>query len=45
VWVTHGFRDPVVRWLTERGIEATSIASRWEGDEVDSGAPEEDVVT
>jgi putative mRNA 3-end processing factor len=45
VWVTHGFRDPVVRWLTERGVEATSIASRWEGDEVDSGAPEEDVVT
>ena len=22
VWVTHGTREPLVRWLTERGIEA-----------------------
>ena len=44
VWVTHGFREPVVRWLNERGVEAASIASRWEGDEIDGGAPEEDVV-
>ncbi len=32
VWVTHGYRDPVVRWLQERGMEARSIASRWEGE-------------
>jgi putative mRNA 3-end processing factor len=45
VWVTHGFREPVVRWLNERGVEATSVASRWEGDEIDGGAPEEDVLS
>ena len=33
VWVTHGYREPVVRWLGERGIEAEAVASRWEGDE------------
>ena len=44
VWVTHGFREPVVRWLQERGVDAAVIASRWEGDEIDGGAPEEDVV-
>ncbi len=32
VWVTHGYREPVVRWLTERGIEARAVASRWEGE-------------
>ena len=32
VWVTHGYREPVVRWLTERGIEAQSVASQWEGE-------------
>ena len=36
VWVTHGYREPVVRWLRGRGIEAQAIASRWEGEE-DSG--------
>lgn len=38
VWVTHGYREPVVRWLTEHGIEARAIASRWEGES------EEDIV-
>jgi putative mRNA 3-end processing factor len=33
VWVTHGFSDVVVRWLTERGLEAQAIPTRWEGDE------------
>lgn len=32
VWVTHGYREPVVRWLRERGIEALAVASRWEGE-------------
>ena len=32
VLVTHGYRDPVVRYLRERGIAAESIASRWEGE-------------
>jgi putative mRNA 3-end processing factor len=33
VWVTHGRREPVVRWLREHGLEATAVSSRWEGDE------------
>ena len=32
VLVTHGYRDPVVRALLERGLAAESIASRWEGE-------------
>ncbi|HEX6068210.1 MAG TPA: ligase-associated DNA damage response exonuclease [Longimicrobiaceae bacterium] len=39
VWVTHGYREPVVRWLAERGIEARAVASRWEGElETESSA-------
>lgn len=33
VWVTHGYREPVVRWLRERGLQALAVASRWEGEE------------
>ncbi|HEX2093014.1 MAG TPA: ligase-associated DNA damage response exonuclease, partial [Longimicrobiaceae bacterium] len=36
VLVTHGYREPVVGWLRERGLEAHAVASRWEGE------PEED---
>jgi putative mRNA 3-end processing factor len=32
VWVTHGYRDQLVRYLTERGLNARSIASHWEGE-------------
>jgi putative mRNA 3-end processing factor len=32
VLVTHGYREPLVRWLGERGIEAMAIASAWEGE-------------
>jgi putative mRNA 3-end processing factor len=32
VWVTHGYREPVVRWLIEHGIEAEAVASHWEGE-------------
>ena len=32
VWVTHGYREPVVRWLREHGLEAHAVASRWEGE-------------
>ena len=42
VLVTHGYRDPVVRALRERGLSADSLASRWEGEgDADS---EDDVV-
>jgi putative mRNA 3-end processing factor len=45
VQVTHGFREPVVRWLLERGIGAVSIASHWEGEEeVESPAAGEEIV-
>jgi putative mRNA 3-end processing factor len=45
ILVTHGYRDSVVRALRERGLEAQSLASRWEGEsgEVD-GEAEEDIV-
>jgi putative mRNA 3-end processing factor len=33
VWVTHGTREPLVRWLTERGIDARAVASQWKGEE------------
>ena len=32
VWVTHGYREPVVRWLGERGVRAQAVVSRWEGE-------------
>jgi putative mRNA 3-end processing factor len=33
VWVTHGTREPLVRLLSERGIDARAIASHWKGEE------------
>jgi putative mRNA 3-end processing factor len=33
VWVTHGYREPVVRWLREHGVDASAVSSRWEGEE------------
>ncbi|HUF30727.1 MAG TPA: ligase-associated DNA damage response exonuclease [Gemmatimonadaceae bacterium] len=39
VMVTHGYRDPVVRWLHEHGMAAQALASQWEGE------PEEDPVS
>ncbi len=33
VWVTHGYREQVVRYLRERGIASQSIASQWEGED------------
>lgn len=35
VWVTHGYREPVVKWLMAHGIDARAIASRWEGEQDD----------
>ncbi|MDQ2668121.1 MAG: ligase-associated DNA damage response exonuclease [Gemmatimonadota bacterium] len=32
VWVTHGYRDQVVRFLQEKGLQAQSMASQWEGE-------------
>jgi putative mRNA 3-end processing factor len=44
VWVTHGYREPVVRWLRERGVDAQSIASQWEGEDARESVVEADVV-
>jgi putative mRNA 3-end processing factor len=38
VWVTHGYREQVVRYLTERGLNARAIASHWEGENDESAA-------
>ncbi|HSJ08710.1 MAG TPA: ligase-associated DNA damage response exonuclease [Longimicrobiales bacterium] len=43
VWVTHGYREPVVRYLRERGFDAEAVASRWEG-ELDTDEPGADAV-
>ena len=47
VWVTHGFTGPVVQWLTEHGLEARAIATRWEGERDDAAvdATESDAET
>jgi len=42
VWVTHGFTGPVVRWLRERGLDASAVQTRFEGDVDDDAAGRED---
>jgi hypothetical protein len=44
VLVTHGYREPVVRWLVEHGVEAKVVASQWEGDEASPAEDEENDV-
>jgi putative mRNA 3-end processing factor len=38
VWVTHGFTGAVVRWLRERGLDASAVQTRFEGDVDDDAA-------
>jgi putative mRNA 3-end processing factor len=33
VFVTHGYSEPLVRWLCERGIGARTLVTRFEGEE------------
>jgi putative mRNA 3-end processing factor len=40
VLVTHGYREPLARWLNEHGIDARAVASGWKG-EFDEGDAEE----
>ncbi|MFL5329060.1 MAG: ligase-associated DNA damage response exonuclease [Gemmataceae bacterium] len=35
VWVTHGYSDALARWLTEHGIEATTVRTQFEGERDD----------
>ena len=44
VQVTHGFREPVVRWLQEKGLRAESVASHWEGEEAAEQEIERDAI-
>jgi putative mRNA 3-end processing factor len=43
VWVTHGYRAPLAHWLSEQGIDAHPLATRFEGeqDEAGVGSPPE----
>jgi len=33
VWVTHGYRAPLARWLSENGLEADAIETRFQGEQ------------
>jgi putative mRNA 3-end processing factor len=35
IWVTHGFTGPMVRWLTEQGLDARAVQTRFEGEHDD----------
>jgi putative mRNA 3-end processing factor len=41
VMVTHGYRAPLVRWLTEHGLEAKALETRFEGERDESGDTEQ----
>jgi len=34
IWVTHGYRSALARWVTEQGKEARVVETRWEDDEL-----------
>jgi len=38
VWVTHGYRGPVVEWLKQQGLDAQAIETRFEGEQDETGA-------
>ncbi len=43
IWVTHGYRAPMVEWLRRQGLEAQALETHFEGeqDEIGSAAEEE----
>jgi putative mRNA 3-end processing factor len=41
VWVTHGYRHPLARWLEEHGMAAQPIETHFEGEQDETGAGEE----
>jgi putative mRNA 3-end processing factor len=41
VWVTHGYRHPLVRWLSEKGLHAQAVDTRFEGEQDEVGEAEE----
>ncbi len=38
VWVTHGYRAPMVEWLKQQGVEAQAVETRFEGEQDETGA-------
>jgi putative mRNA 3-end processing factor len=42
VWVTHGFTGPMVRYLSDQGLEARALATRFEGELNESAEPLEE---
>jgi putative mRNA 3-end processing factor len=40
VWVTHGYRAPLVRWLQDKGLQAMAIETRFEDEPGDPEAEE-----
>ena len=38
VWVTHGYRAPVVEWLRQQGLEAHAVEARFESEQDETGA-------
>jgi putative mRNA 3-end processing factor len=37
VWATHGYSATLARWLREGGLDATAIATRFEGEQGEAG--------
>jgi putative mRNA 3-end processing factor len=37
VWVTHGYRQAIVRWLSEKGLQAQAVDTRFEGEQDEVG--------
>jgi len=42
VWVSHGYRAPVVEWLRQQGTDALAIETRFEGEQDETGAESAD---
>ena len=38
VWVTHGYRLPLVRWLRDKGLDARAIDTHFEGEQDETGS-------
>lgn len=38
IWVTHGYRGPVVEWLKQQGFDALALETRFEGDLDETGS-------
>ena len=37
VWVTHGYRSPLVRWLSDQGLDASAVDTPFEGEQDETG--------